>query len=215
MSKPHTESEFSQLLVNDRTWRLKEISDLKSAIIRADTALERVLLRALVTICYAHWEGHVRHSAKNYLAYIARRKFRFGDLNNQFLKNYFLPRLAALSKSNHSLLAKCDLLDDILNSSPKRYSRCNDDLVNTKSNLNSDVLQEICLVCGVPFATFEEQKTFIDIMLLKRRNAIAHGEDTFVHSSDLDDLAAKTISLMRAFGNALDNNVSLKSYVAA
>lgn len=214
MSKPYTESDFSQLLISDRTWRLKEISDLKNSIVQADSILKKVLLRALVTICYAHWEGHIRFSAKIYLVHIALRKFPFLDLNGQFLKNYFLPRLAALSTSKPSLAAKCDLLEDIFSSSHKRFSRVNDDLVNTKSNLNSDVLRDICLVCGVPFKKFEDRVSFIDILLLKRRNAIAHGEDAFVDPSDMDELATKTISLMRTFGDILENNVYLKVYRA-
>lgn len=215
MSKPYSEDDFSQFVNEDRNWRLKEISDLKDAIVRADFVLEKVLLRALVTICYAHWEGHVRYSAKMYLFHIALRKFPFSNLNSQFLKNYFLPRLASLSVSKSSLTAKCELLDDILGSSTKQFKRINDDLINTKSNLNSDVLRDICLVCGVSYVAFEDHANFIDVFLLKRRNAIAHGEDTFIDSSDMDELATNTISLMRTFGDALENSIHLKLYKVA
>lgn len=215
MSKPYSADDFSQLLTADRTWRIKEISDLKSAIRNADSTLEKVLLRSLVTISYAHWEGHVRNAARLYLTHVALRRFSFSELNTQFLKNYFLPRLASLSTNKTSLSARCELLDEILAAAPKQFSRVNDDLVNTKSNLNSDVLRDICLICGVSFTHFEEHESFIDAILLKRRNSIAHGEDTFIAKSDLDDLAEKTISLMRTFGDAVDNIVQLKSYSAA
>ncbi len=215
MSKPYTADEFTYLVTSDRTWRIREISDLKTAIRSADHSLERVLLRSLVTISYAHWEGHVRRSAKLYLTHIALRKHQYGDLSPQFLKNYFLPRLSALSTSKANLAAKCMLLDDILSSSTKQFSRVNEDLINTKSNLNSEVLREICQICGVPTVDFEEYQSFIDSILLKRRNAIAHGEDTFIHKDDLDDLAQKTIGLMRMFGDALDNIIQLQGYKAA
>jgi len=215
MSKPYTADDFTNLVTSDRTWRIREISDLKTAILRADHSLERVLLRALVTISYAHWEGHVRRSAKLYLTHIALRKHQYGDLSPQFLKNYFLPRLSALSTSKANMAAKCTLLDDILSSSNKQFSRVNEDLVNTKSNLNSEVLREICLICGVSNEDFEKDEIFIDSNLLKRRNAIAHGEDTFIHKDDLDELAQRTIGLMRTFGDALDNKVQLQTYKAA
>jgi hypothetical protein len=215
MSRPYTADDFTSLVTSDRTWRIREISDLKTAIRRADHSLERVLLRSLVTISYAHWEGHVRRSAKLYLTHIALRKHQYGDLNPQFLKNYFLPRLSALSTSRANMASKCALMDDILSSSNKQFSRVNEDLVNTKSNLNSEVLREICLICGVPTKDFEEYESFIDTILLKRRNAIAHGEDTFIHKNDLDELAQKTISLMRTFGDALDNQIQLQTYKAA
>ncbi len=53
-------------LTADRNWPIKEISDLKTAIRRSDKNLRTVLLRASVALCYAHWEGYVRFSAKKY-----------------------------------------------------------------------------------------------------------------------------------------------------
>lgn len=215
MSKPYSAENFTHLVTSDRTWRIREISDLKTAIRRSDRSLEKVLLRALVAISYAHWEGHVRSAAKSYLTHIALRKFQYSDLSPQFLKNYFLPRLSALSSSKASMAFKCELLDEILSSSNRRFSRINDDLINTKSNLNSEVLREICLICGVSSEIFVESENFIDAILLKRRNAIAHGEDTFIARNDLDEISNRTIELMRMFSETLDNEVQLKSYMAA
>jgi hypothetical protein len=212
MSKPYLDTDFSEQIIADRSWRLKEISDLKTAVIKADTNLSRVLLRALVTICYAHWEGYVRFAAQKYLEHVALRKFRYQDLNRQFLRNFFLPRLAALSTSKSSLEERCALVDEILNSSERRFSRVNEDLVHTKANLSFEVFTDICLVCSVPTPTFADKATFIDVILLKRRNAIAHGEDTFIELGDLDELANQTVTIMRTFGDALENHVFLKEY---
>jgi len=214
MSKPYTEYDFTEQITEDRTWRLKEISDMKAAVLRADVKLRKVLLRAITTICYAHWEGYVRFAARKYMEHIALRKFQYSDLDRQFLRNYFLPRLAALSTSKTSISERCDLLSEIVNSSERRFSRPNEDLINTKSNLNFDVFVDICLVCCVPIQPFEDKATFIDAILLKRRNSIAHGEDTFVHIKDLDELTTETVAMMRAFGDALDNQVALRSYKA-
>lgn len=215
MSKPYSADDFTSLVVSDRTWRIKEISDLKTAIKRSDDVLAKVLLRALVTISYAHWEGHVRNSARLYLTHIALRKYSFSSLKNQFMKNQFLSRLTNTSLGSSNLAKKCDIIEEIISSSDKRFSHFNDELVNTKSNLNSDVFFDICLVCGLRSDDFEEYKTFIDSILLKRRNSIAHGEDTFVAREDIDDISQKTITLMRLFGEALDNNVQMKLYLAA
>jgi MAE_28990/MAE_18760-like HEPN len=68
------------------------------------------------------------------------------------------------------------------------------------------------MVCSVPTLTFADKATFIDLVLLKRRNAIAHGEDTFVEIGDLDELANETVTIMRTFGDALENHVYLKEY---
>ena len=214
MSKPYSEVDFSTQITDDRNWRIKEISDLKSAIQRGDAGTQRVLLRALITICYAHWEGYVRFTARKYLEHIALRKFQYSQLGPQFFKNYFLPRLSIVSGSKLSVADRCALVEDVLTSHDKRFSRVNDDLINTKSNLNFDVFADICLVCGVPTDQFKKKSTFIDVILLKRRNAIAHGEETLVELADLDELTNETISLMRSFGDELENHVVLQTYRA-
>lgn len=212
MSKPYSDTNFSTQIIDDRNWRIKEISDLKLAIKRGDDGLQRVLLRALVALCYAHWEGYVRFSARKYLEHVALRRFKYSELNRQFLRNYFLPRLAALSVSRASVEDRCALVDEILNSETARFSRVNDDLVNTKANLNFDVFSNICIVCGASPNAMADKATFIDVVLLKRRNAIAHGEDTFVAVEDLDEISNDTIGLMRAFGDMLENQVVLQTF---
>jgi hypothetical protein len=215
MSKPYSYDDFSAQIISDRSWRLKEMSDLKSAVIKADVNLRRVLLRALVTICYAHWEGYVRFAARKYLEHVALRKFQYKDLDRQFLRNYFLPRLAALSNSKVNVAERCAVVDEILNSSDRRFSKPNEDLVNTKANLSFAVFADICLVCRVPISPFAERASFIDVFLLRRRNAIAHGEDTFVGIEDLDELTNETVAIMRAFGDELENHVWLQRYKSA
>ena len=51
---------------------------------------------------------------------------------------------------------------------------------------------------------FADKSTFIDVVLQRRRNAIAHGEDTFVALNDLDQISDDTIGLMRAFGDEFE-----------
>jgi hypothetical protein len=215
MSKPYSAADFSAQITEDRSWRLREISDLKTAISRADPYLRRVLLRALVTICYAHWEGYVRFAARKYLEHVALRKLQYKDLNRQILRNDFLPRLAAISTMKNNIEKRCRLVDEILDSFDRRFSRVNEDLVNTKANLSFAVFLDICLICGIPAIAIGDKATFVDVLLLKRRNSIAHGEDTFVEIEDLDEIANETIAMMRTFGDALDNQVSLGDYKSA
>lgn len=212
MSKPYTESEFSAQITTDRNWRIKEVSDLKLAIKRGDDSMRKVLLRALVAICYAHWEGYIKFASKKYFEYIALRKFQYETLDRQFLRNYFLPRLAALSTSKTGIADRCALIDDILENSGRRFTHVNDDLLNTKANLNFDVFSDICLICGVSLDSFKDWTTFIDVILLKRRNSIAHGEDTLIAFGELDEIIESTIGLMRMFGNELENQVLLQKY---
>lgn len=207
MSKPFTLDDLSKQINDDRTWRIREISDLSDAVQRADKVSQRVLLRALVTICYAHWEGYVRFAAQKYIDHVALKKLSFSSLSAQFTRNHFLPRLGALSSSKFSLRGRCELIDDILEISAKRFSRINPDLINTRSNLNFEVFSDICLICDLSYESFRDKQTFIDVILLKRRNAIAHGEDAFIEAEDREDIANGTIEIMRRFGDAIENHV--------
>ena len=60
MSKARTEAELADQLDSDLTWRLRELSDLKAAIANSQKNGRSVLLRSLVTMLYAQWEGHIR-----------------------------------------------------------------------------------------------------------------------------------------------------------
>jgi hypothetical protein len=215
VNKPYREDDFSDQITQDRNWRLREISDLKNAAQRADSNLQLVLLRSLVAICYAHWEGSVRYSARKYLEHIALRRISYSKLDPQFLRNYFLPKLASLSLFRASVSQRCKFVDEILNASDRRFSRVNPDLVSTRSNLNFEVFSDICVVCGVSVGPFSNEEIFINMTLLKRRNEIAHGEETLVEVDDLDDLTTRTVGLMRGFGDALENRVFQRTYLAA
>lgn len=212
MTKAYTASDFSSQIVEDRTWRIREITDLRSLAGKADKQMQRVLLRATVTISYAHWEGYVRFCARKYMEHISLRKFKFSDLERQFWRNRFLPRLALLSRTNTSLQERCDLVESILTVGDERFSGASEELINTRSNLNFQVFSDICLVCAVDTDRFLDNETFIDKILLRRRNAIAHGEDTFIEVEDLPDMSDKTIAMMRMFGDELDNKVQLQLF---
>lgn len=215
MSKAYTADDFADQTDSDLTWRLRELSDLKGAIKNNQQNARPVLLRSLVTILYAHWEGHIRFCAQKYFEHLTLRKNRFDKLERQLYVNKFLVRLDTLFRSRVNVRERCKLISEVLDSSQERFSRINPSLVDTGSNLNSDVMKDMCIVCAVDFTYFEEKTTFIDVILLKRRNSIAHGEETHIHNDELDDLIDEGVALMRTFKDALQNKVYTKSYLAA
>lgn len=77
MSKPYTERDFSYIFDADLIWRRKELSDMKTAIKTADLPSKPALLRAVITMSYAHWEGYVRGCANRYFGHLTLRKKPF------------------------------------------------------------------------------------------------------------------------------------------
>lgn len=197
------------------SWRRKELSDLKLSIRNADTTGRSVLLKSLIAIAYSHWEGYVRECAQAYFAFIALRRFEFSAIRRQFYVNKFLARLDSLSQNRVSLAEKCALIAEILDGQTSRFAYVKHDLVDTKSNLNTDVVCEICQVCDVDSAHFEDKRPFIDVVLLKRRNAIAHGRTEAIDVSEIDGIVADTLALMEHFRTLLENKVALKEYLKA
>ena len=214
MSKPYTNEDLSNIFDSDLSWRRKELSDLKAALKASDEYSRLVLLRAIIAMSYAHWEGYVRTCANRYFEHLTLRKKLYSEFERQIYVNSILTRLDSLHRSRLSLKERCHLVNDILDGGNGRFSYLNPDLVDTKSNLNTDVVSEICLVCSVDSSHFENKRTFLDTLLLKRRNAIAHGQQEFIHAGEIDDFVATVLSLMEHFRSLLENKIYTKSYAA-
>jgi hypothetical protein len=214
MSKPYTEEDLSNLFDEDLIWRRKELSDIKSAIRGADSHSKPVLLRAVIAMSYAHWEGYVRICANRYFEYLTLRKKPFTALERQIYINTFLVRLDALHQSRMGLDGRCKLINDILDGANERFGYVNPSLIDTRSNLNTDVVKDICRICAVDPSHFETKRTFIDLLLLKRRNAIAHGQQEYIQEDETDDLVADVLALMTHFRNLIENKVYQKGYAA-
>jgi hypothetical protein len=214
MSKPYQEADLSDILDEDLVWRRKELSDIKAAIKKADIAARPAFLRAVLAMGYAHWEGYVRTCANRYFEFLVLRKMAFVELERQIYVNSVLVRLDALSAGKVGIEARCKLVNDILDGTAGVFARLNPTLVDTRSNLSTDAIKDICIVCAVDSAYFESKRTFIDTLLLKRRNAIAHGQLTFIDQDEIDGLIAEVLGLMSSFRNLLENKVYLRTYAA-
>lgn len=214
MSKPFTESDLSNIFDTDLIWRRKELSDLKSALRVADEHSKPALLRALVAMSYAHWEGYVRTCGNRYFEFLTLRRRSFVEYERQIYINTVLGRLDLLHRGRVSLKERCRLVNDILDGTSGSFRRVNPGLIDTRSNLNTDVVTDICTVCGVDAMYFQDHRHFLDIILLKRRNAIAHGQQEMIAAGEVDELVGKVLDLMAAFRNLLENKVYTKSYAA-
>lgn len=215
MSKLYSENDFSDLLDGNLSARIKELSDLKRAVKDAEASNRDVLLKAVVALSYAHWEGYVKFSATKYFDYVARKKLPFSSLEPQFYRNTFLARVNSLSQNKVGLDERIKLIGDIVESKEKYFKYINADLIQTGSNLKFSVLKDICTVCAINGNDFADREEFIDKILLKRRNAIAHGDEAIVAFSEIDHILTEVIAIMREFKNKLENKVYSKGYLVA
>lgn len=215
MSKPYTETDLSSQLDAELSWRRRELSDLKSAVRAADVIARPVLLRALVAMAYAHWEGFVRISATKYFTHLTLKKRPYVELDVQFYKNSFLVRLDTFFRSRSTTGESCRFIALILASQDLRFSFINSQLIDTKSNLNTDVINDLCLVCAFDHQFFEDNRFFIDVSLLKKRNAIAHGQDEGIEVGEVDAYVGTTLALLDHFKTLIENKIYTKAYLRA
>lgn len=214
MTKPYTEEDLSNIFDEDLIWRRKELSDLKAAVNASDAAAKLALLRAIIAMSYAHWEGYVRTCATRYFEHLTMRRRPYAQLERQIYVNTFLVRIDALHQSRANLQARCRLVNDILDGTAGTFNYVHPSLIDTKSNLTTDTILEICHICAVDGAHFESQRTFIDQFVLKRRNAIAHGQFEIVALDEMDNFVTNVLSLMDQFRTLLENKVYSKQYAA-
>ncbi|RLA39425.1 MAG: hypothetical protein DRQ64_06915 [Gammaproteobacteria bacterium] len=184
---------------------------MRGIALSAKKSASNNLLRSLIPILYAHWEGFVKQVSIAKLTYLVSKGIKYKDLNESFLAyaafeafggQIPVKRFDAISK-----IAKGDIgLDSPIKLNPEKY-------IDTKSNLNSEVLKEISLKVGIDYALFELKENMIDEGFLGLRNQICHGERVSVTKIEFDNLYAEVIGLIDLFKNLVLNSVHTKSYL--
>jgi hypothetical protein len=206
---------LSGVLTRDMNWRIREISDLKHSIRVGPAQLRQSTMRAAIPIFYAHWEGHVRVCATGYVSHIALKRLEF----KQILRSYMIANLRGefdrLSGQPLSKMQQIALIEKIFATEIDHFRSRSDYLVDTRSNLSYGTLCEILTVLGLEASSFEADELFIDKILLHKRNNIAHGQSITLADDELEDIAGRTIGIMRTFRNLVENAALVGAYKRA
>jgi hypothetical protein len=212
MVQLRTTVELTGAITSDLTWRIREISDVRTVVERSDPSLRPAILRAGTTLIYAHWEGHVQVVARSYLDFLAARRLQFNELKRAFSLSRFYRQLWQ-GQFGSTYSDRLSFLNAVLDSGKDRFSQPHYDLVNSRSNLNFHVLKDICCALSIDGDQFAEYGDFIDKILVHRRNGIAHGEYVTIDLEGFIDMSNKVIELMRRFNNLVDNDANLNAYL--
>ena len=201
-----------QIALDDQiAWRVKEIADMKLAAKKNDGLSERTLIRAGIAILYAHWEGFVKASTTAYINFVDNQGKTYGDLQTCFAVIGIRKQLTELVNTKKARV-KIAAVDFIRQSSATR-SQLQTFTVDTESNLNAQVFEDIALSIGIGTQRYESRFKLMDESLLSRRNKIAHGEYLTLDRDTWRDLADEVISLMRDFKTDIENAASTSAFV--
>jgi hypothetical protein len=198
-------------LSSDLIWRKKEISTFKTLVSRATPDRRSPLLRAGLSLVYAHWEGFVKVAGNSYLEFLHYKRLKYVELAPNFVAlatRGILRKAGASNKIAVHLEVVRFLLTRVNETSHIPYVGG----VDTGSNLSSEVLKEITIVLGLDYSPFESKARMIDERLLRSRNSIAHGEYLEVDEASFDEISDEVIGMLEAFRAQIDNAVALKLY---
>jgi len=206
--------EFSESLNGLVAWRKHELKNLQSFFNSQRTPLPALVKSALL-LAYAHWEGGVKDMASLYLRYVERQRRPRKELNVSFLALASLSAIRSSATSNQ-LLPYRQVVDFIIHNGDERFRLPNIQLIDTESNLSTNVLKNILMCIGQPeaWSEFEDKQRTIDVALLATRNAIAHTGRTDREEVPLQELLQDVLDLLERFKTLLENSAATKRYLA-
>lgn len=211
-----TDEQFEQSLNEDLGWRRIELSALRQSLHSAsrtnpDSPSTRALSRAMVAMCYAHWEGFSKNALASYGKLVVRRKPSISMANEGLVVQHMRRLLKRMESGDQS--ARISLSRIARGEPGQRLDVDKAIFSDTKGNLRYATLQELFHLGCLPIDQFELKANLIDKHLCDQRNAIAHGRETSVSADDAIQLCAKAIELIEEMRSILIGHVRTKGYL--
>lgn len=206
---------LSDALSEDIVWRKKELTALRLMMESGSLSPDRrtAILRGAVALLYAHWEGFIKTSSRVYIEFVHFQRLSYSQVSLNFIA---LSVRGLLNKAGQS--SKARLHQDVVEFLLKRLSeRCNlpyREGINTKSNLSSQVLKEIIDTLGLDYSEFETKELFLDELLLKTRNTIAHGEYLLITVETYLEWQDQVLQMLERYRTQVENAAVLRRYLA-
>lgn len=186
-------TKFEDLLYEDWTWRKTEISEL---ILLAETEEKNVLLKSVILLLYAHWEGYIKKSSKTYLKFISDNKIEVSKLTDNFkyfalkgfCKEVFNSSDNLTTNNELNFIAKFNkinsmTIDKLININLENER--DKTIIDTKDNLTPIVFKRILDIIGLKYLDgYESKKNQIEINLVAHRNSIGHGNKKLSSNED-------------------------------
>ncbi|WP_036300546.1 MAE_28990/MAE_18760 family HEPN-like nuclease [Methylomarinum vadi] len=211
MSKIRSVYQLQERLDTDFSWRVVEVSFLNSLLRSAPERKKNSVIRANIPVLYAHWEGFVKIAAKCYLEFVSCQNLKYEELHDSFVAIGLYKELSQYGVKVGKL-GNIMSVDFMRNKMSQTAVFPKEGVINTKSNLNSEVLKEILSLIGISETPYLTKSNFIDESLLARRNSIAHGEYIDVTQDSYKEISDEVIGLMRSFKNDIENHASLELF---
>lgn len=174
--------------------------------------LEKTAVRMAIPMLYAHWEGYVREVCQVYLEYIEASGTKIRELRADLLGYLWTSALKPLI-GGLNFVRKKAIAELALNclENPVEFAQ-SERLINTKSNLNFDVLEDIAAHLCLDISALSPWKRHLDA-LVHLRNNIAHGSRPHtLDYADFNEHASSLVAMMEEFERTLIRALENRSF---
>lgn len=144
-------NKFNDKIQEDLAWRKKEIINLSFFISEItqnnNENLKDIQYRSFILLLYAHLEWFIKNGWSIYLEHISKLNKKFFELKYSFFETYFRRKYKNWKE-----------LKTLINHYQERarvYYKASD--IQTKSNINTDILKALLDQFGIDFLEFEEK----------------------------------------------------------
>ena len=156
----------------------------------------------------------MKMSFEAYVSYVANKRLPLAELTDNFVflcvKNH-IQTLTASRKAKANIEA-VHFLRTKMGTRPHISTGSS---IDTESNLNSEVFQNIALTAGIDCRKYESRYNFIDVELLKNRNEIAHGHYLSIDPEAYATFSDEVITLLRWVKTDIENCITTECFKLA
>ena len=206
-----TLQELNEHLDTELAWRKKELTTLMFLINGLRSHQKEPVLRAMVCMLYAHWEGFVKFAATSYVSFVDTRRFSYDQLAANFVALGLRGRITQAGLSNQSAI-RTELTAYLMSDLSDRARLNPDQAISTEANLNLRVLRNILSMLGIDDSNYLTKGLLIDETLLGTRNGVAHGRDISIDEVSYVNLHTEIIALIEQIRNDVENAAVLGTY---
>lgn len=203
--------ELEDYIYSEFAWRRKELTNLYQVVCTGKKGMKDTLFRGAIPIFYAHWEGFVKHSSIAKMHYLVAKGFKYTELQPCYHVYAILEAYEGNIPSK-KFEAWVDITSGKIDYT-KSIGASSITQIDTKSNLNYEVLREVAIKSGVDYKPFQLKEKWIDEKLVALRNKICHGEKAPVNEAEFEELYTETTTLISTYKDELLNSIHRQTYL--
>jgi inactivated superfamily I helicase len=214
---------FDRSIETDLVWREAELASLKNQARRVSegSTAHKTLLRALLAMLYAHYEGFCLYAIRLFLERLENERVASSSLRHEvmlFALEQHFRRMRKANPSGAEFIQFSSVQLPSLLADPVSFERDQDNeiLLEGRSNLRPHHLEKHCEILALPPLTILQSQAERARLwqLVDRRNAIAHGRQLLVHSiSEYQPYEDAAIVAMHELAVILIDSIEARSYM--